>query len=836
MRMSPLALYAILSMFKVANSQTEFKGCSVPSFEWAAYSRRTSARMYGMRGALAGDNLFAAGFVKSTIDGEATTAIDKDFALTGPYSVADPKGLDATTIEIDLTSYPASAGAKENAGGSFGQYEIGVAKIHATTGEPRDFFVYSGFGLDETSGLAAKDDAIAISGHFTGNLTAVLADGTSKTIWNSNIEVGGVPDQSDQFHPNQKDASAHTGNDDGFVIKASGISGIADWIVHYPESNKDSQVIAVDIDDDGNVFGSGYKCTQAQDAAKKVCDGVVAMMNSNDGTIMWEKILPDLGAVFRIKHDSEDGALYVTGTTTYGGSAKDGKVHPHCLHDTCAVVLRLAASDGEVQWVRTVKGSPRWGVFDQSGGVEIATADDGPNIYVAIDDTAEESKDGNSAVSLDAGTPYAGCMLTDGSFTPEFDIVQDRVLTKSDCVNSEFIARDDSRAMVASEAATSARCGKDKGGDACLMKYHKHTGLPIWATDVPPVAGLVPSSDGASVHIAGWYYPGRSLPFFDDVLLPGYLRVGGLGSQTSGVFNAKIDATTGTGEYVVHSGGGSKDRLYDVVGDLEGNIYNIGYSMNLVMNWGGTLKTTIVEDDVDAADAGFEAIETHMYTSKLAAATEAIPPCLTECTGNTDTAVISTNSCFIDGKCYNAGDSGAAFGKSCFVCDPSVNQRAWEQGPSFGTTQCYVDGSCVDHGDTLFYQRRTWSKKLFSECQVCNATEDATEWSLKAGFLVDTSENPPDDCTIDNNETDTSGDGDGGSSTDGDGGGGTGTGGGGGTGTGGDGVGVSGTDDKIDPDDNDLDEPKSSTNAGILWGNVHCMGWLMCIMLITNVY
>ena len=139
---------------------------------------------------------------------------------------------------------------------------------------------------------------------------------------------------------------------------------------------------------------------------------------------------------------------------------------------------------------------------------------------------------------------------------------------------------------------------------------------------MPPAAGIVPSHDGSSVHVAGWYYPGRADPFFDTVLLPGYLRDCGLGSQTSGVFNAKISAATGKGEYVVHSGGGSKDRLYDVVGDSDGNIYNIGYSMNLVMNWGDNLKTTIVEDDVDQNNAGTEAIETHMYASKLSTALE----------------------------------------------------------------------------------------------------------------------------------------------------------------------------------------------------------------------
>ena len=69
---------------------------------------------------------------------------------------------------------------------------MGVAKIDAVTGEPKDFFVWHGHGLDETSGLAASGDYIAISGQFTGHLAATLADGNTKTIWNSNVGEGGI--------------------------------------------------------------------------------------------------------------------------------------------------------------------------------------------------------------------------------------------------------------------------------------------------------------------------------------------------------------------------------------------------------------------------------------------------------------------------------------------------------------------------------------------------------------------------------------------------------------------------------------------------------------------
>jgi hypothetical protein len=138
---------------------------------------------------------------------------------------------------VDIGSYSALAGAKENAGGSFGQYEIGLAKINKLNGKPEEFLVIKGDAMDETTGLAAKDDAVVISGHFTGNLTTDLADGSTQTIWNSNVGEGGIADNADQFHPNQKDAGAFAGKDDGFVIKLNSETGAADWMVHYPRKS-----------------------------------------------------------------------------------------------------------------------------------------------------------------------------------------------------------------------------------------------------------------------------------------------------------------------------------------------------------------------------------------------------------------------------------------------------------------------------------------------------------------------------------------------------------------------------------------------------------------------
>jgi hypothetical protein len=62
--------------------------------------------MYGMRGAYANGNVFAAGFVKFTIDPYVTTITGitgvHEFSLSGPYSVSDATGANAVTKTTKL--------------------------------------------------------------------------------------------------------------------------------------------------------------------------------------------------------------------------------------------------------------------------------------------------------------------------------------------------------------------------------------------------------------------------------------------------------------------------------------------------------------------------------------------------------------------------------------------------------------------------------------------------------------------------------------------------------------------------------------------------------------
>ena len=166
---------------------------------------------------------------------------------------------------------------------------------------------------------------------------------------------------------------------------------------------------------------------------------------------------------------------------------------------------------------------------------------------------------------------------------------------------------------------------------------------------------------------------------------------------------------------------------------------------NTIMNWGGPsgLRTKIVEGAFSGVPETLstpaqtpEEIVTHLFVAKLNAATETVPSCLTACSATTATATIEATSCFIDGVCYAEGDTAEAFGKACHVCDPATSQTEWSAGPTMGTSHCFIDGICWGGGDKLFTQRRTRDKKVYSSCKYCSPTDDATGWSVAAGFEV----------------------------------------------------------------------------------------------------
>jgi len=456
-----------------------------------------------------------------------------------------------------------------------------------------------------------------------------------------------------------------------------------------------------------------------------------------------------------VAYDKEDDSLYVTGTTSYIGEATDiptdTKSNENCNHDMCAVTMRLSASDGSTEWVRTTKGSPRWNFFDQTGDIELANELDGPYIYVALDDVGEEG-----IVTLDEGTPYSACRDDENaSLTPEYEINPSRLVTEGDCpAGSTFVPRSDKEnAFPTKDASTGANCGAGHDGvDACIIKYHKFTGLPVWGSDIHPVAGLATAPDGKSIMVAGFYWQSDKFGYnFDSVVLPDYNGI-------EGSYTAKLNAKTGQGEYAMHSGGVGKTRVYDVVADPNGDVYMVGYTQSSVINWGGTLQTKIIEEGIDQNDDAGTAFqmgkvssstsEYQFFAVKLAASETAPLSCVESCDlegGNVANPVIKAGNCLIDNVCYEEGESAEIFGRPCLDCKPAESQTKWSLGDSVGYDVCFIDNVCYDEGDAYSY-RASRSETFVSQCQVCDPTSYASGWSVLPNFNLDATLEPPNDC------------------------------------------------------------------------------------------
>ena len=67
--------YNVFAFAAVAQAST-FQSCEVPQFEWAAYGNRVTGRMYGMTAAVNDQHIFAAGYLKSTLDPEAAGFVE----------------------------------------------------------------------------------------------------------------------------------------------------------------------------------------------------------------------------------------------------------------------------------------------------------------------------------------------------------------------------------------------------------------------------------------------------------------------------------------------------------------------------------------------------------------------------------------------------------------------------------------------------------------------------------------------------------------------------------------------------------------------------------------
>jgi hypothetical protein len=178
--------------------------------------------------------------------------------------------------------------------------------------------------------------------------------------------------------------------------------------------------------------------------------------------------------------------------------------------------------------------------------------------------------------------------------------------------------------------------------------------------------------------------------------------------QTTTVLKARtmLNAKTGQGEYVMHSGGVGKTRVYDIVGSPEGDMYMVGYTQSAVINWGGTLQTKILEEGIDQNDDAGTAFqmgkvssntnEYQFFAVKLAASEKALPSCVESCSlegGNVANPIIQVGHCLIDNICYMEGDTSEIFGRPCLSCKPEQNNTGWSLGGTYIHTYIHTSST-----------------------------------------------------------------------------------------------------------------------------------------------
>ena len=426
--------------------------------------------------------------------------------------------------------------------GGWDQYEVAFAKVDTTTGIPQDIVHYGGHGTDQLWDVHTSSDntRVAAAGTFNGNLT--IGSTVLTTV------AGGT-------HYGQ-------GARDGFVINLD--ANLAPvWAKVWPASTAGatdwygSRCSGIEYDDSNNLIGVGYQCNAT-------CVGVMTKLAAADGSQMWEKVFTDVQHFNRVtKATDGSGDLFVRGKlfTTTGNptAANPTPFGVACAAEDCGFLARMSSDASTLVWVRTIEGAD----FSSSyvGSIELDPT--GPYIYMAMQDAAR-----SGPVTLDSGTPYAGCKDADGVVTPAYDVDATKMVTSADCpAGSTFVDTDSTDAVWAASANTGVHCVGNTDYN-CIIKYHTFTGKPEWAVTTPYVNTVMPLADG-TVHAIGY----GSGVTFDTVSTPE--------ASSQWTWHAEYDGATGKGKLVHAFGsatGSGYTRTYDMGATTAGDLILTGYA------------------------------------------------------------------------------------------------------------------------------------------------------------------------------------------------------------------------------------------------------------------
>ena len=551
-------MFAAISSALATPPAGTYQGCEFPPVLSVTASTKNTAMFSPRRAVVVGGDLIVGGYIKGS-----TTETQQDLTIAGPFTAADPSGTSATYEHEDIvTSEPGDAG---------------LVMINTATGAPSGMHHIRGAGDDYIYGLSAGGPGgtvLGMGGDFAGNITAITSSCTPVS-WPAGETVACEAGATTlTITPSREDAySSH--------LISMNTDGSVNWLLSPWPSEGENLVGGTRVDSAGNVYAVGYFCkppvageasgTEYCRDCPVVCSAIVAKFKADDGSLLWKKEYPELEYASQLDIDEADDALYFSGQMYNGaGSAitstpmgVDVACTEHATRN-CAMLARISLADGATQWVRLVHGVTGHS-YRSDAEVHLAKAADGPYVYVAFNEASLEAE--SAPASLDRGSAYAGCLLADGSLTPEYDISTTKVITAVDCpAGSTFVPRTAANAVAATAAGTGAGCaGYNAGHKSCLVKYHSHTGKPIWGSVTPQVKAFVPQADGVIA------FGGDSVATFDTVTLP--TRGQGM------IWQSKLQKDTGAGEYVQSIGGsGGGMGIYTAAEDADGNVFAVGYA------------------------------------------------------------------------------------------------------------------------------------------------------------------------------------------------------------------------------------------------------------------
>ena len=532
----------------------------------------------------------------------------------------------------------------------------------------------------------------------------------------------------------------------GNLISFSVIDGSVNWMIRpfadltEEEAANGLELVeaganGVTVDSAGDMYVIGNRWLQSTANPDETIGGAaLAKYSGADGSLVWQRFYTSTLHGVKGSYDEETNSLFMTYQMEEGGPDELGVFCDNPANGGCSIVARHSALDGSVEWVRYADGM--YSRPYNLGGTRPAKSADGPYVYVQFQEAGQ-----HGPATVDRGSAYGGCISDNGTIIPEYaDALANRKVDQEACTELNlgiFFSRDDPELSIPASAANTGVYCPGSPATSCLLKFNKHNGLPVWGIPKPHIFEMQTTDDGVLLVGTDWDEP----PRFDSVQITG--AAGGLAGYGT-TWQSKVD-TDGNGVYVQtlrsdRSYAGNIGLTQAPNGDHFITMYTGGRGLRLGPGAPGGFNLNLGSQVVDCTPEDI-ICEGHQRTVVTKLGPETTPSCVETCGAEGQDLVVVASSCYIDGICYDAGETASGIGLPCMTCNPSESQTEWSEAASIGVDFCLIDGSCVSSGTPLS------TRTAESECQSCMPSKDSYAWAVAEGFEA-IAPFPPEDCKV----------------------------------------------------------------------------------------